>query len=108
MKSKTFIRSAVCTVVLVAGLAGCGRHDTRVNSDPGPGKPSSADAGDRSVQTDPNSPAHTTAPGASKSATTGTDSTGRPSGASGGTTGAGAGSNTSGTITGEPATPARK
>src|SRR5687767_648847 len=85
------------TAVAIALLAsGCSR-DTRVNSDPGPGKPSQADGGDKAVR--PN-PSQTTPTSAGSSAGTGTDSTGRPSDASGGTTGTGAGSGTSG-----PATP---
>lgn len=87
-------------------LTGCGRGDTRVNSDPGAGRPSHADGGDKAVRPDPNQASP------SKSGTdptTGTDSTGRPSGASGGVTGGGAGSGTSGTATSaQDAPPARK
>jgi hypothetical protein len=74
-------------------LAGCGR-DTRVNSDPGTGRTSSADSGEATVQPDPNQAAP--AKGGTHPST-GTDSTGRPGDASGGTTAAGAGSGTSGT-----------
>lgn len=98
--------SALC---LTLGLSACGRSDTRVNSDPGPGRPSRADGGEQTVRPDPN---QATPSKSGTDATTGTDSTGRPSGASGGTTGAGAGSGTSGTATGtatgSPETPGRK
>jgi hypothetical protein len=84
----------VVAAAAVAFLAsGCSR-DTRVNSDPGPGKPSQADGGDKAVRPNPN---QTTPTSSATSPSTGTDSTGRPSDASGGTTGAGAG--TSGTAT---------
>jgi hypothetical protein len=81
-------------VVLVLFLSGCGRSDTRVNSDPGPGRPSRADGDDKAVRPDPNNATPSTR---SSDPTTGTDSTGRPSSASGGATAAGAGSGTSGT-----------
>src|SRR5688572_26489389 len=85
--------SALC----LFALTGCGRGDTRVNSDPGPGRPSRADGGEKTVRPDPNqaSPSKGGTAG-----TTGTDSTGRPSDASGGTTSGGAGSGTSGTASG--------
>jgi hypothetical protein len=70
-------------VLLMLALGGCGRSDTRVNSDPGPGRPSRADGGDKAVRPDPNQPA----PSAETKRTAGTDSTGRPSDASGGTGG---------------------
>src|SRR3954465_4739078 len=109
MKTKSRARtSAVGLTAMVLSMAGCGRGDTRINSDPGPGKPSSADGGDRTVRSHPNDPAHTSAPGAWTNPSTGTDSTGRPSDASGGTTGAGAGSNTSGTTSGKPEETSRK
>jgi hypothetical protein len=85
---------APAVAALTLALAGCAR-DTRVNSDPGPGKPSAADGGDAAVKP-ASGPAATTP-------ATGTDSTGRPSDASGGTTGAGTGSKTSGTATGSGA-----
>jgi hypothetical protein len=92
-------------VILMMVLTGCGRNDTRVNSDPGSGRTSSADGGDKAVRPDPNQAAPASG---GTSATTGTDSTGRPSDASGGTTAAGSGSGTSGTATGQQAGPVRK
>jgi hypothetical protein len=93
--------AGACLCFVAAVLAGCGR-DTRVNSDPGPGRPSRADGGERTLRPDPNA-ATPAAP--SSSPATGTDSTGRPGDASGGATGAGAGSGTSGTKTQNEATP---
>ena len=72
--------------LLLLALGGCGRSDTRVNSDPGPGRPSRADGGDKAVRPDPNQ----AAPSAEAKHMTGTDSTGRASDASGGTGGAAA------------------
>ena len=94
-------RAPVALGLLGTALAlgsGCGRGDTRVNSDPGPGRPTHADTGQKTLPPAPTatSPATATAP------TTGTDSTGRPGEASGGTVGGGAGSNTSGTTTEKP------
>jgi hypothetical protein len=98
-------RLVIVGVAAVALLAsGCSR-DTRVNSDPGPGKPSQADGGDKAVRPNPNQAAPSSS---GASAGTGTDSTGRPSDASGGTTGAGAGSGTSGTATPKNAGETRK
>ena len=77
------VLAQVMLVLMMLVLSGCGRADTRVNSDPGPGRPSRADGGDKAVRPDPNQA--TPAPAAT-AATTGTDSTGRPSDASGGTT----------------------
>lgn len=91
-------------IVLTVASVGCGRKDTRVNSDPGPGKPSRADGGDRAVRPDPNQ----ATPPSGKDANVGTDSTGRPSDASGGTTGAGAGSGTTGTLTEKSDSPPKK
>lgn len=91
------IALGVASAALVFG-SGCGRGDTRVNSDPGPGRPTRADTGQKTLPpaTTATSPATATAP------VTGTDSTGRPGDASGGTVGGGAGSNTSGTTTEKP------
>src|SRR5215207_2642414 len=92
-------------LMLVIVLAGCGRTDTRVNSDPGPGRPSSADGGDKAVRpSDPNK----ASPAPSTKKDTGTDSTGRPSDSSGGTVNAGAGSGTSGTAEPRRENPAGK
>ena len=88
----------------LVALSGCGRGDTRVNSDPGPGKPSRADAGDRTMRPDPNNASPSTT---ATSAPAGTDSTGRPEKSSGGTVGGGAGSETSGTATPRESAPAR-
>src|SRR5688572_18268367 len=92
-----FIAAPALVVALGFALPGCGRSDTRVNSDPGPGRPSQADSGEKAVRPDPNQAKPAT--GGTHPAT-GTDSTGRPSDASGGTTAAGAGSGTSGTADG--------
>lgn len=86
---------AAVTLGLAVALAGCGRTDTRVNSDPMAGRPSAADGGDKQVKVDPHAPtpsASGTSPGV------GTDSTGRPADSSGGATQAGGGSGTSGTV----------
>lgn len=95
---------AVSLLILTLGVSGCGR-DTRVNSDPGPGRPSRADGGDKAVRPDPN---QATPSQGSTAPSTGTDSTGRPSGASGGTTGADASSGTGGAGSGQRDAPDRK
>jgi hypothetical protein len=79
-----YSRRMVTTVVAVVafGIVGCGRTDTRLNSDPGPGKPSRADGGDKAMRPDPNN----AAPSTDAKASAGTDSTGRPADSSGGTT----------------------
>ena len=46
--------AAAALALSAAVIAGCGKGDTRVNSDPGPGKPSRADGGDAAVRPDPN------------------------------------------------------
>jgi competence ComEA-like helix-hairpin-helix protein len=75
MKPK-LLGGLVLISLLAGGLAGCGRGDTRVNSDPGPGA--------RSTTADSN----VTPPSAAGKpiGIVGTDSTGRPGDASGGTT----------------------
>lgn len=85
---------AGAAAVLALTLTGCGRGDTRVNSDPGPGRPSAADTGSPIVSSEDNpvKPAPVANPG--------TDSTGRPSDASGGTTKADSGSQPTGTQVG--------
>lgn len=95
--TRSSLVAAMLAVVAVCST-GCGRSDTRVNSDPGPGKPTRADTGDKTL------PPATSATSASTatSPTTGTDSTGRPGDASGGVTGGVAGSQTSGTTTEKP------
>ena len=95
MKTNTSRAVAVgVALALMAGVSGCGRSDTRVNSDPGPGRTGAAGGGQQTVVPDPN---NATPPKGGTNPAVGTDSTGRPSDASGGTTAAGAGSGTSGT-----------
>jgi hypothetical protein len=85
-----------CAAAALAGavLAGCGRSDTKVNSDPGPSATSSTESG-RPAATgrETSGSSRGTAPGVGK------DPAGRPSGPSGGTVSSGAGSGTSGTQT---------
>ena len=94
---KTNLRSVSVAAVLVGALVvgGCGR-DVRVNSDPGPGGPSAADSG-KPVHGAAENSKGASSGAAAKDATTGTDSTGRPSDASGGTTGTDSASGTSAT-----------
>lgn len=79
---RAWLGPAVLGTVLTLIGTGCGRGDTRADSDPGPGLPSIADTG-QPVVTGTNremtQPAQGTTPGI--------NSVGRPSDASGGTTG---------------------
>lgn len=96
---------AVLPLALGLGCSGCGGGDTQVNSDPGPGRPSRADSGEKTIRLDSDEAKPTS--GRTDPAT-GTDSTGRPSGASGGTTGATAEATTSATAPRPEDAPARK
>jgi hypothetical protein len=86
-----WLRPAGAAVAVALAFTGCGRGDTRVNSDPGPGRPSAADTGSPIVSSEynPVKPAPVANPG--------TDATGRPSDASGGTTKADSASQPTGT-----------
>lgn len=89
-----------CLAFVMGVAAGCGRGDTRVNADPGPGYPSQADSGSPSIadRTDAGTqPAKAAADG---QATPGLNSAGLPASSSGGTVGGGSGSGTSGTKSG--------
>lgn len=85
-------------VALAGSAGGCGRGDTRVNADPGPGYPSQADSGSPSIAD--RKDGGTQAAGPAKEATPGVNSAGLPASSSGGTVGAGSGSGTSGTKSG--------
>lgn len=90
----SWLSLAGAAFVLALTLTGCGRGDTRVNSDPGPGRPSAADTGSPVVSSEynPVKPAPVADPGS--------DATGRPSDASGGVTKADSGSQPTGTQAG--------